>query len=146
MEFIIQWARGNENEHRYYYWTGNNGMPFAHVKEGIMKTDSRLVLDGFSDLKFYPAFTAEGINHRIEGSVLKREIPDMTRYVDINTLEELTNLQREIGLPLCITHSESYTFMESVDGNSFAPYKSTQVPERWYITIDDSDANYPSLD
>lgn len=114
MEFKIVYATQNKRPdlHQIFWYGTRKPCEGAYQKQGVLISESKPMHPKYQDLKYYPAFTSDGINHRIENKWMIRDIPDETWYVEINSLEDLLSLQKEVGETLKI-HSQTLVIDDS---------------------------------
>jgi hypothetical protein len=154
MEFIIGYER-DDNEHvqrdislPVMSLSDHKPCKAAYQKPNILIRESMSIDQKFVDLKYYPAFTSQGIKHRISKGgngnfYLERQMRDQTWYVELNSLDDLLALQDEINRPLIVHHlNPSGRIYEDYDTG-----KTVHVdePKQYYITIQVGE-NYVTLD
>lgn len=93
----------------------------AYRKPGAVITETFPCAPGYDDLVYYPQFTAVGTNHRVKDHLLMRDIPDLTWYVEITSLDDLLRIHQYFGKPIII---------------------SKDIYDQLTIIIDDTDRDY----
>jgi hypothetical protein len=73
------------------------------LREKVVTTDKELKNHPRSD---WDIFTQRGANHRVEGDFFVRDLEVEAWVIEINTLEELMRLGKEVNEPLIIFEDE----------------------------------------
>lgn len=125
MEFIIRFANipiGENAKHpveaRYLEDSLRRPCKAAYQKPQNLLEDYRGYYPDYPELRFYPQFLATGINHRIEGSRLVRDIPDPRYYINIETVSDIVALEAEVERP--ITFSFGQIIIDNTIQNNMA--------------------------